>query len=143
MVYQQNIFKMFSDDSSECSFAFRSDSDCNSVEVAGNNNVDPSALNLSDTGTCEIIFCCAINFIFVFFADVTSVYLEKNNSNMCDNKGAFVEFVADEFVNFKVIYLKQKFDLSMNLNVKIAALKQQLEELIGVPASMQKVMYRV
>jgi len=47
-----------------------------------------------------------------------------------------------EFVKFKVIFLKRKLDLHLECDSTIAALKQHLESLIDVPASMQKIMFR-
>lgn len=48
----------------------------------------------------------------------------------------------EELVDFKIFYNKQKFDISFSLNATVISLKQHIETLIGVPASMQKLVYK-
>ncbi|PRD23044.1 UNVERIFIED_CONTAM: Ubiquitin domain-containing protein UBFD1 [Trichonephila clavipes] len=54
--------------------------------------------------------------------------------------GSFEE--AKELVDFKLIFNKKKHDICFPLDENILALKKHFESLIGVPASMQKVMYK-
>ncbi|XP_066992216.1 ubiquitin domain-containing protein UBFD1 isoform X2 [Anabrus simplex] len=50
--------------------------------------------------------------------------------------------VPTEFVDFKVIYNKTKYDISFELDNTVGQLKQHLQDVIGVPQSMQKVMIK-
>jgi len=47
-----------------------------------------------------------------------------------------------ELVDFKVIYNKQKFDISFPFDDTVATLKQHIQVLTGVPPAMQKVMFK-
>ncbi|XP_076458234.1 ubiquitin domain-containing protein UBFD1-like [Babylonia areolata] len=49
---------------------------------------------------------------------------------------------SSETIDFKVIFNKQKFDLSMQLDSTIEQLKNKAQGLTGVPPSMQKIMFR-
>ncbi|XP_076450423.1 ubiquitin domain-containing protein UBFD1-like [Babylonia areolata] len=49
---------------------------------------------------------------------------------------------SSETVDFKVIFNKQKFDVSMQLDSTIEELKAKTQILTGVPPQMQKIMYR-
>ncbi|KAG8185738.1 hypothetical protein JTE90_000724 [Oedothorax gibbosus] len=54
--------------------------------------------------------------------------------------GSFEE--AKELVDFKVIFNKKKHDICFPLDDTVLALKKHFETLIGVPVSMQKVMFK-
>ncbi|XP_035221791.1 ubiquitin domain-containing protein UBFD1-like [Stegodyphus dumicola] len=54
--------------------------------------------------------------------------------------GSFEE--TKELIDFKMIFNKQKYDICFPLDETILALKKHFETLIGVPASMQKVMFK-
>ncbi|ELT92155.1 hypothetical protein CAPTEDRAFT_182879 [Capitella teleta] len=45
-------------------------------------------------------------------------------------------------VDFKFIFNKKKFDISFPLDDKVSELKVEIEKMTGVPAAMQKVMYK-
>ncbi|XP_038064147.1 ubiquitin domain-containing protein UBFD1-like isoform X2 [Patiria miniata] len=47
-----------------------------------------------------------------------------------------------ELVDFKVMYNKQKYDVSFDLDGTVATLKTHVQTLTGVPSEMQKLMYR-
>lgn len=47
-----------------------------------------------------------------------------------------------EVIDVKVIYNKNKYDVSATSDTSIADFKKQLQELLGVPDSMQKLMYK-
>ncbi|BFZ03575.1 hypothetical protein BsWGS_06613 [Bradybaena similaris] len=47
-----------------------------------------------------------------------------------------------EKVDFCVIYKKEKYDVSFPLNQTVSKLKSHIEKLTGVPASLQKIMYK-
>lgn len=49
---------------------------------------------------------------------------------------------STEVVEVKVIYNKNKYDVSATAETTIADFKKQLQELLGVPDSMQKLMYK-
>ncbi|KAK7112167.1 ubiquitin domain-containing protein UBFD1-like [Littorina saxatilis] len=49
---------------------------------------------------------------------------------------------SSETVDFKVIFNKQKFDVSMQIDSTIEQLKAKTHVLTGVPPSMQKIMFR-
>ncbi|XP_021928505.1 ubiquitin domain-containing protein UBFD1-like isoform X2 [Zootermopsis nevadensis] len=50
--------------------------------------------------------------------------------------------VPKESVDFKVIYNKNKYDVNFLLDSTVGQLKQHLQDIIGVPQSMQKVMIK-
>ncbi|XP_054707042.1 ubiquitin domain-containing protein UBFD1-like [Uloborus diversus] len=54
--------------------------------------------------------------------------------------GSFEE--SKELVDFKMIFNKQKHDICFPLDETILELKKHFEALVGVPASMQKVMFK-
>lgn len=45
-------------------------------------------------------------------------------------------------VDFKLIYNKQKFDVTFDLNDTVSSLKNQIETLTNVPVAMQKIMFK-
>ncbi|XP_022091440.1 ubiquitin domain-containing protein UBFD1-like [Acanthaster planci] len=47
-----------------------------------------------------------------------------------------------EMVDFKVMYNKQKYDVSFDLDGTVATLKTHVQTITSVPAEMQKLMYR-
>ncbi|KAL8607334.1 Ubiquitin domain-containing protein ubfd1 [Nucella lapillus] len=49
---------------------------------------------------------------------------------------------SSETIDFKVIFNKQKFDVSMQLDSTIEQLKAKTQVLTGVPPQMQKIMFR-
>ncbi|PNF22590.1 Ubiquitin domain-containing protein UBFD1 [Cryptotermes secundus] len=50
--------------------------------------------------------------------------------------------VPKDSVDFKVIYNKNKYDVNFLLDGTVSQLKQHLQDIIGVPQSMQKVMIK-
>jgi len=49
---------------------------------------------------------------------------------------------ATEKIEFKVVFNKKKFDISFDSNETIGALKSHLQDIIGVPSTMQKIMIK-
>lgn len=49
---------------------------------------------------------------------------------------------SKETIDIKVIYNKKKYDVTTTTNTTIADFKKQLQTLLGVPDSMQKLMYK-
>ncbi|XP_014785569.1 ubiquitin domain-containing protein UBFD1 isoform X1 [Octopus bimaculoides] len=47
-----------------------------------------------------------------------------------------------ECVPFKVVFNKQKFDVEFDLDKTISQVKSSIEKIIGVPATMQKIMFK-
>ncbi|KAK2162509.1 hypothetical protein LSH36_97g05028 [Paralvinella palmiformis] len=50
--------------------------------------------------------------------------------------------VIKEMITFKVIYSKQKYDVTFSLDATVSSLKSHIETLTNVPSSMQKVMFK-
>eukprot|EP00088_Acartia_fossae_P054658 TRINITY_DN629_c0_g1_i1.p1 TRINITY_DN629_c0_g1~~TRINITY_DN629_c0_g1_i1.p1 ORF type:complete len:294 (-),score=74.14 TRINITY_DN629_c0_g1_i1:136-1017(-) len=50
--------------------------------------------------------------------------------------------MAGEKIDFKVVYNKKKFDVSFGSEETVGALKSHLQDVIGVPSTMQKVMIK-
>jgi hypothetical protein len=46
------------------------------------------------------------------------------------------------FLTFKVTFAKQTYDITMRTSQTVDELTKQLEELTGVPACMQKLMFK-
>lgn len=49
---------------------------------------------------------------------------------------------AGERIDFKVVYNKKKYDISFGVEETVGALKAHLQDVIGVPSTMQKVMIK-
>jgi hypothetical protein len=49
---------------------------------------------------------------------------------------------TSEVIEVKVVYNKKKYDVSAPSNTSIADFKKQLQGLLGIPDSMQKLMYK-
>lgn len=49
---------------------------------------------------------------------------------------------AGELIDFKVVYNKKKYDISFGVEETVGALKAHLQDVIGVPSTMQKVMIK-
>lgn len=47
-----------------------------------------------------------------------------------------------EMVSFKVVYNKQKHDVTFPLDETVQNLKEHLKSITGVPPAMQKIMYK-
>lgn len=62
----------------------------------------------------------------------TKLQPNVNNAEACDG----------EIIQFVVIYSKEKFDVKLSDTSTILQLKTHLESIIGVPQSLQKVMYK-
>ncbi|XP_023718376.1 ubiquitin domain-containing protein UBFD1 isoform X1 [Cryptotermes secundus] len=62
-------------------------------------------------------------------------------SDICTKMKEEVEVPKDS-VDFKVIYNKNKYDVNFLLDGTVSQLKQHLQDIIGVPQSMQKVMIK-
>ncbi len=50
--------------------------------------------------------------------------------------------MAGEKIEFKVVYNKKKFDITFGCEETVGALKAHLQDVIGVPSTMQKVMIK-
>ena len=50
--------------------------------------------------------------------------------------------MAGEKIEFKVVYNKKKFDITFGSEETVGALKAHLQDVIGVPSTMQKVMIK-
>jgi len=74
-------------------------------------------------------------------SDVTALPEEKTDTANEDDGAAAAE-VEKEMVNFKIVYNKQKHEISFPLDDTVTQLKEYLEKKTGVPAAMQKVMYK-
>lgn len=62
---------------------------------------------------------------------------ESITSNSTNNEG-----IEDVLIDVKVIYNKNKYDVSTSANGTVSEFKKQLQGLLGVPDSMQKLMYK-
>ncbi|RWS07439.1 ubiquitin domain-containing protein UBFD1-like isoform X2 [Dinothrombium tinctorium] len=60
-------------------------------------------------------------------------------SSSCEQNG---DGTALENVNLKIIYNKEKFDVSFNLDATVSQLKDHIQTLTGVPSSMQKIVFK-
>ena len=49
---------------------------------------------------------------------------------------------AGEKIDFKIVFNKKKFDVSFGTEDTVGALKSHLQDIIGVPAAMQKIMIK-
>ncbi|GAB6020405.1 Ubiquitin domain-containing protein ubfd1 [Chamberlinius hualienensis] len=67
--------------------------------------------------------------------------VNNNPTEVAANNHVVAE-TAKELVDFKVIYNKQKYDVSFPLDDTVATLKQHIQTLTGVPPAMQKVMFK-
>ncbi|XP_076366850.1 ubiquitin domain-containing protein UBFD1-like isoform X4 [Tachypleus tridentatus] len=76
---------------------------------------------------------------------------EVNNTEGCSSNGDLLEAsvcssakaeIMKEMIDFKVVYNKQKFDVSFPYDETVGALKQHIHTLTGVPPAMQKVMIK-
>ncbi|XP_018563513.1 ubiquitin domain-containing protein UBFD1-like [Anoplophora glabripennis] len=65
---------------------------------------------------------------------ITDLKEETSNSNLPNN--------SQDIIEVKVIYNKKKYDVSAASNLTISDFKKQLQGLLGVPDSMQKLMYK-
>lgn len=59
---------------------------------------------------------------------------DKNGHEHDDDSSSAVDFI--------VVYNKKKFDITFNSNKTVKELKEYLQGLIGVPQSLQKVMFK-
>lgn len=50
--------------------------------------------------------------------------------------------VTEELIEIKIIYSKKKYDVQISQDATVATLKKQLQGLLGVPDSMQKLMFK-
>ncbi|XP_013779300.1 ubiquitin domain-containing protein UBFD1-like isoform X1 [Limulus polyphemus] len=76
---------------------------------------------------------------------------EANNTEGCSSNGDLLEAsvcssakaeILKEMIDFKVVYNKQKFDVSFPYDETVGSLKQHIHTLTGVPPAMQKVMIK-
>lgn len=97
--------------------------------------------------------CFSNNHLTLFLAkenDIKTTNQEANSENdtekpsECKIAKTETEQVApsDDIIEVKVIYNKNKYDVSATSETTIADFKKQLQELLGVPDSMQKLMYK-
>jgi len=56
--------------------------------------------------------------------------------------GGSTSDMAGEKIEFKVVYNKKKFDITFGCEETVGALKAHLQDVIGVPSTMQKVMIK-
>ncbi|XP_017780337.1 PREDICTED: ubiquitin domain-containing protein UBFD1-like isoform X2 [Nicrophorus vespilloides] len=64
--------------------------------------------------------------------------IPKTESGDCENKAE----TPSEVIEVKVVYNKNKYNVNAPSNTTIADFKKQLQGLVGVPVSMQKLMYK-
>lgn len=65
-------------------------------------------------------------------ATANDLHVESNDDDSC----------SDSAVDFIVVYNKKKYDITFNSNKTVKDLKGYLQGLIGVPSSVQKVMFK-
>ncbi|XP_033741985.1 ubiquitin domain-containing protein UBFD1-like [Pecten maximus] len=73
--------------------------------------------------------------------DVNQNQTEASSSETPDDANAASNTKMEE-VEFKLIYKKQKYDVSFPMDNTIKNLKEHVETLTGVPAAMQKIMFK-
>ncbi|CAH1155720.1 unnamed protein product [Phaedon cochleariae] len=70
------------------------------------------------------------------------IYKKDIVENIDDTNSLSNATDSEETIDMKVIYNKKKYDVSTKLNTTISDFKKQLQGLLGVPDSMQKLMYK-
>ncbi|CAG2055842.1 unnamed protein product [Timema podura] len=65
---------------------------------------------------------------------------EKDSSDSQNHAGVLPP--PKQYVDFKVIYNKTKYDINFAVDDTVVQLKQYLQDVIGVPQAMQKVMIK-
>ncbi|XP_069124697.1 ubiquitin domain-containing protein UBFD1-like [Argopecten irradians] len=73
--------------------------------------------------------------------DVNQNQTEASTPEVTENTSAASNTKSEE-VDFKLIYKKQKYDVSYPMDNTIKNLKEHVETLTGVPAAMQKIMFK-
>ena len=63
---------------------------------------------------------------------------KPSSSSKVESEGS----IAGEKIDFKVVFNKKKFDVSFGSEETVGALKACLQDIIGVPSTMQKVMIK-
>lgn len=76
--------------------------------------------------------------------DAKATNHEENHENDTEKQSDHkkTEKSTAESIGVKVIYNKNKYDVTATSETTIAEFKKQLQELLGVPDSMQKLMYK-
>ncbi|XP_061196217.1 ubiquitin domain-containing protein UBFD1-like [Saccostrea echinata] len=68
--------------------------------------------------------------------------IEENHSSTNSDSTKLGDQDPVETVDFKIVYNKQKYDVTFPTNDTIAKLKAHIQTLTGVPSAMQKIMYK-